>query len=83
MVARKHRAVIGPTPGVYRHEPADLFVVARQLHYLAIEITDLLLYGHSGLKQRFDRGSKLGTILNQLVGTQWVLRPFTRQTVQG
>jgi hypothetical protein len=38
--------------------------VARQLHHLAIEITDLLLDSNARLEQGFDRSSKFGPILD-------------------
>jgi hypothetical protein len=39
----------------YRHEPADLHIMTRQLVNLAVEIADLLLDGLARGKQRSDR----------------------------
>ena len=53
----------------HRHEPADLRIMASQLHNLAIKLTDMLLDGVARFEQRPDCSHQIGTTLDQLLGS--------------
>src|SRR6185295_959491 len=48
------------------HKPADLCIMASQLHNLTVKLTDLLLDGIARFEQRSDRSYQLRTALDQL-----------------
>src|SRR6478735_9744021 len=53
----------------HRHKPADLCIMASQLHNLAVKLADLLPDGIARFEQRSNRSYQLGTTLDQLLGS--------------
>ena len=83
LFARHHGERGDRTNSRHGHEPADLGITARQLHNLAVKLTDLLLDGIARCEQRSDRSYKLRTTLDQLLGShgediELGTRPMTR-----
>ena len=56
------------TDARYGHKPADLSIMTRQSHNLAVKFTDLLPDGIARFEQRSDRSYQLRTALDQLLG---------------